>query len=424
MTVATWQIPNYTVDTGTEYKTNIDGAFAVAARVVDAFSPHEQSTPNMTVRLNAGFLWDVSGSVLTEVAAQSTGTITAPTTNPRIDRVVVDATTGTVSVITGSEAASPVAPAITAGKLPVCQVSLATSTTQIGNSLITDERVFNNVTGHPFQRGHKWGLRLENDSGDVPHDILINEGECRDYSNVINMVVGSGGLTKRFDADWAEGDNAGGIASGARASANQLDADTFYHLFLIAKPDGTVDAGGDTSDTAANLLADATGYSYYRHIGWFKASDDATPNVVGFIHRQINGKELFLYHDLNDFTALDISVTHSTTVATRTLGGGSNAAGCPKNVFGRFRIIAYGGAGASVSYNLFDTAMATDTPANNADPLADGGFFGGSVGEGNLDKREVWVDASQQIKHISDRNDGSFFVKVEGWSDPMDGSLY
>ena len=74
------------------------------------------------------------------VAAQSTGTITAPSANPRIDRVVVDRATGVASVITGAENASPVAPAITAGKVPVAQVAFVVSQSSIVNADITDER--------------------------------------------------------------------------------------------------------------------------------------------------------------------------------------------------------------------------------------------------------------------------------------------
>jgi hypothetical protein len=138
--VGTWlNDPDFEAQLGTSYKTALDNALTVARRLVRAFAPHEQSTPNMTVRLDEGFIF--SGGTLSEVAAQSTGTITAPVTNPRIDRVVVDNATGAVSVITGTEAASPSAPAITAGKTPVAQVLLQTSTTQITNAIITDERV-------------------------------------------------------------------------------------------------------------------------------------------------------------------------------------------------------------------------------------------------------------------------------------------
>lgn len=141
MAKTTFLQPNYNPQTGSVYKAAIDDSIAVLKRFGDAFDAHEQSTPNMTVRVDAGFI--LNGTTLTEVAAQNTATITAPTTNPRIDRVVVDSLTGVVSVIAGTEAASPTPPAITAGKLPVAQVSLATSTTQITNLLLTDERTIN-----------------------------------------------------------------------------------------------------------------------------------------------------------------------------------------------------------------------------------------------------------------------------------------
>lgn len=96
--------------------------------------------PVLNVWIGPGHLWN--GSALTEVAGQFAGAITAPSANPRIDRVVLDPTDGSVSIVTGSEAATPAAPAITAGHLPICQVLLDDSpaTTAITNSEITDER--------------------------------------------------------------------------------------------------------------------------------------------------------------------------------------------------------------------------------------------------------------------------------------------
>jgi len=113
--------------------------WAVAARIVGAFAPRAQTTPGMTVALDAGALF--IGATLIEVPAQSTTAIAAPAANPRIDRVVVDAATGAVSVITGTEAATPAAPAIPYGKLPVARVALSPGMTAIVNELITDERV-------------------------------------------------------------------------------------------------------------------------------------------------------------------------------------------------------------------------------------------------------------------------------------------
>src|SRR4051794_31453421 len=106
--VATYVAPVNTTQDATTYKGNIDAAFAVGQRVFDNFAPHQTATPAMTVSLDAGHIFN--GTTLTEVAAQTTGTITAPVSHDRIDRVVVDNVTGAVSVITGVENVSPTAP--------------------------------------------------------------------------------------------------------------------------------------------------------------------------------------------------------------------------------------------------------------------------------------------------------------------------
>ena len=138
MTVSTWHQTNANTQIVSTYNASIDSDFAVATRIADNFAPH-QSNPNaMTVTLDAGHLFN--GMTLTEVAAQTTGTITAPVSNPRIDRVVVDLSTGAISVVSGAENPSPVAPAIPAGKVPVAQVLLQTTSTVISNAMITDER--------------------------------------------------------------------------------------------------------------------------------------------------------------------------------------------------------------------------------------------------------------------------------------------
>lgn len=139
MTVPTYKQPNVTGDSPSEYVANIDASTAVMAQVAALFAAHEQSTPNMTVRVDAGRM--MIAGVLTSVAAQSTGTITAPSTNPRIDRVTIDPSDGSLNVTTGTEAASPTAPSLPAGDIPCCQVLLQTSSTSITNSMITDERV-------------------------------------------------------------------------------------------------------------------------------------------------------------------------------------------------------------------------------------------------------------------------------------------
>ena len=114
------------------------------------------------------------------------------------------------------------------------------------------------------------GLGLSN-AADTDHDITIAVGTARDSANAYDLPLASP-LTKQIDAAWAAGTNAGGMFTGA------VGVTTWYHVFLIRKDaDGTIDAGFDTSVTAANKPA---GYSNYRRIGSVKT--DGSSNIVQF----------------------------------------------------------------------------------------------------------------------------------------------
>ena len=121
--------------------TDIDSAMDVVAGIGAAFAVHAQESPDMTVRVDGGRLLDDDGTMI-EVAAQNTGTITAPSTNPRNDIVYLDPDDGTIGVVTGTEAASPVDPAVPEGTLPVARIRLVVSITIIINIDIDDCRIF------------------------------------------------------------------------------------------------------------------------------------------------------------------------------------------------------------------------------------------------------------------------------------------
>ena len=133
-----WTPSSYGSGSGSAYPLNLDAMLLNSQRRSSCFNPHQTATPAMTVSLDAGYVFN--GATLTEIAAQTTGTITAPVGNARIDRVVVDRSSGAVSVVTGTPAGSPTPPAIPAGKWPIAQVLLQTTSTTITNSMITDER--------------------------------------------------------------------------------------------------------------------------------------------------------------------------------------------------------------------------------------------------------------------------------------------
>lgn len=128
----------------------------------------------------------------------------------------------------------------------------------------------------PMPRGYISGLIMSNNIVDANHDIDIAVGKCRDAGDAESILFTTA-MTKQIDANWAAGTNQGGFPSGLGAVAPT----TWYYVFVIAKADGTVDAGFDTSLLATNLLADAADYIYYRIIG--SVLTDGASDIIGFL---------------------------------------------------------------------------------------------------------------------------------------------
>jgi len=98
----------------------------------------QTGTPGMQVKIRAGNL--ASSTQTYTIVEQLTSSFTAPVSNPRIDVVCINSS-GNVTVITGTENASPSAPSY-ANNVPLAQITLQTSTTSITNSMIVDVRPF------------------------------------------------------------------------------------------------------------------------------------------------------------------------------------------------------------------------------------------------------------------------------------------
>ena len=136
MTVAKFSQPDKTAQQAEpgQYAADIDASINVMSNVAAAFAPHEADTPDMTVVLDSGKM--ISGQVLTNVGQQVSAVITAPVTDPRIDRIVIDSVTGVLQVISGLEAVTPVPPSIPESAIAIAQILLTVSTTSITNSII------------------------------------------------------------------------------------------------------------------------------------------------------------------------------------------------------------------------------------------------------------------------------------------------
>jgi hypothetical protein len=122
-------------------------------------------------------------------------------------------------------------------------------------------------------RGYIDGCIVSNGT-DATNDINISAGVCRDSTNAVNITVAamSG---KQLDANWAPG-----AAAGMRNSAAGI-TDTCYHIYAVAKADGTQDIYAHTSLTVATVItalqAETGGgsYVYARRIGSITRSSSA-----------------------------------------------------------------------------------------------------------------------------------------------------
>jgi hypothetical protein len=114
-----------------------------------------------------------------------------------------------------------------------------------------------------YPPGHLSGCRIKNNTVDLVNDLDFLSGSCLSEDGTANIDLTST-LVKKIDVDWVVGSNQGGFPS-----ALTLATATWYHCFLIKRSDtGVVDAGFDTSLTAANLLSDAgVNYDEYRRVG-------------------------------------------------------------------------------------------------------------------------------------------------------------
>jgi hypothetical protein len=119
------------------------------------------------------------------------------------------------------------------------------------------------------------GLICSNDT-DTDHDILISVGSARDYGDAVTMTLGTA-ITKRIDATWAVGDDAGGLDS-----TDTVGGDTGYGVYLIRRSDtGVVDVMFSSDMTSAgSALTLPTNYDQKRLIGWVLT--DASANIITF----------------------------------------------------------------------------------------------------------------------------------------------
>ena len=277
-------LPDFTTQTATEYKGNIDESIASLSGIVAPFQVRQADTPNMTVVVEAGRIQ--TDDAIVDVAQQTSLAIPAPSSNSRIDRIGIDGHTGALVRLSGSQSATPVAPRIPFGVIPLAQVLLTASTTSITDADITDERLLFRTTDRYH---HKFGYFLDTTGGGAeefnipdwvkkivitlwsagPGDIVMVLGPSSGYEtsgytsrtggpnsaelNTDSFIVSNGGayvtgelvLTNIINNTWVMSGSFidGGSANWTCGGVKTL-SDTLYRLFLYTEDSsGSFDNG-------------------------------------------------------------------------------------------------------------------------------------------------------------------------------------
>jgi hypothetical protein len=224
---------------------------------------------------------------------------------------------------------------------------------------------------------------------------VISGAKCRSYADDQNIILGST-LTKTLSA-WAAGNSNGGVPSGVTLSSGLT-----LHLFLISKADGTTDAGFDTSQSATNLLAAATGYLYYRRIASYVLNGSSQLPVI------IQNGDTFLYST----PILDVNVTIADStahLATMSIPSGLNCNGL-------FNVHEANTGDAAVYISSPDTVDVA--PSASATPLST--QYLAAAGASNINvanQIECYTDTSSRIRYRAINNGQGLLIATLGYVD-------
>jgi len=243
------------------------------------------------------------------------------------------------------------------------------------------------------------GLEMSNGT-DATNDINISTGSAKSSDDDQDITVATA-IGKQIDQPWAAGGTTG-APTGGFPSGITLTNNTWYRMFLIAKTDGTVGAGFDTSSTAANLLADATGYTKYRHIGWIRRG---TATNLAFFQTD----KLFTW----DVPVEDINRATSTSAQLATLTVPPDA-NCRANIFYSVDELS---AGTGKIYTLVTETRQTNTAPTSA--IYNFWYNDDAGAQGLGSSMALMVDTSSQIRtrHSASAASENERISTIGWSD-------
>jgi hypothetical protein len=233
-------------------------------------------------------------------------------------------------------------------------------------------------------RNYIAGYTLSNNVSVPNTDIDIAIGICQNSTNVQGITLGSA-FTKRLSAAWVAGTGAGMLDTGSIAS------NTWYHIFAIAKDDGTSDILASTSATTPTL---PTGYTKFRRLG--SISTDVSSNIKAF--RQ-NG-DVFIRTAIEDYRVASLAAG---ALASLTLSTPAGVKTQPLlNIFAK----------CATTGELITIIADYDSSLENYV-----GGFGGAANGARTSYFGISTDLSSRIKHRVNIAVLDYVIATNGWID-------
>jgi hypothetical protein len=282
-----------------------NATFAQASIGILQVSP--TSTPDDNVTVASGTIQDLRNQSASPVAGGSVGPFSTVSADSRIDLVVVDPDTQTLSIVAGVEAASPVAPAYPLDRIVLAEVLIDETVTVVVNAGdITDVRpilhrnrpelfdlpdltsdIKDGITGAAAPAAANV-FQTENDLNTALDPIAggFTYSRVRFDTGVVvtdQTTLASGALVTCHDASFANlitvrttgalvADGGGGVGPGGLENTGSFLASNWYHIYLIAQSTGSAPDFGaalviSTSAVSPNLGGGSfTGYDIFRRL--------------------------------------------------------------------------------------------------------------------------------------------------------------
>lgn len=239
-------------------------------------------------------------------------------------------------------------------------------------------------------QGFIGGLTLSNNVT-TPNTVLNTASGAATSDDNATSIRLTSAITKAVNASWAVGSGNGCLDAGS------LAASTWYHVFLILRPDsGVVDELCSASATAPTMPNAA--YTRKRRIGSFKTN--ASSQILAFTQF---GDQFIWATPVRD--AANVAV--GTSVVTQTLA--SVPSGVRVNA--QFRVYFVNPAGwVGLLFPVDDGSTSIATPTGNFN-------MNGAAGVSQSGQYDLLTNTSQQVKVLMNAAAGTANMVTYGWVD-------